>query len=215
VEESTDDAAQELELLRARERQASELRDSLAQQLFAIGARAQRWRTTDDPTLLTEALCEVGHIAAAAGREVRDTRIGAAPEPEPRTSFEAALERSVEAIARDARCRIVVTRDGVARRLGADAQTLLLDTAREALRLLAVPGWTRLAVAHIRYGTASVSLSVQAEYLGAGPATDILETLRHRAETLRGTLRTTREARRGAVILDLPLDWQREPPCAL
>jgi hypothetical protein len=180
------------------------LHDSLAQQLFAIGITAARWRADGDPARLRAALREIEQAAARAGRELRAARLDA-EETATSSGFELELHREARAIARRAGARVAVTRDGTPIRPGVEVHRLLLDTAREVLGVVVERRRARLAVAHIRYAHETIALSLQAEDPLYATATCDLGRLRARALHLRGTLVETPDATGMPVVrLELP-----------
>jgi hypothetical protein len=166
------------------------LHDSLAQQLFAIGVTAERWRGDEDPVRLRTALAQIVEMAAQARRELRDARADA-EEAAASSPFEVELHREARAIARRAGSRIAVTRDGTPFHPGVEVHRLMLDTAREVLGVVVERRRARLAVAHVRYARDCISLSLQGEDALFATAACDLGTLRARALTLRGTLEET------------------------
>lgn len=201
----------ELERLRERERLATQLHDSVAQMLFAIGVAAQYSRDQRDPDTLLATIGEIEATAAEARSELRDAihRLGDSPEE---MAFEARLDGELALFERTSGCTVRVARAGTPRALPEPAERLILETALEGLRNAVKYAAAKLAVVFLRYAPGGVVLTVQTELVGSlrlpadGSGTGAgLAQLKRRAEQLRGDLAlTTDDAELKVLRLELP-----------
>ena len=201
----------ELERLRERERLATELHDSVAQMLFAIGVAARYSRDQRDPDVLLATLDEIDATAAEARSELRDAiqRLGAAPEE---LAFEARLEGELALFERTSGCTVRIARNGAPRALPEPTERLILDTALEGLRNAVKYAAAKLAIVFLGYGPDGITLAIQTELVGScrphaeGAGTGAgLAHLERRAEALRGALTlTTGDAELKVLRLELP-----------
>ena len=156
--------ARERELAALRERQAlaSELHDSVAQALFAIGIAAQHSREATDDTIVVEKLREIETAAATARSELREAlaRLTQAPQS---IRFEAVFEAELRLFEHRTGRRVWITRHGEPRDLAPQAEALLIDSVREGLRNAAKHAQGPAVLAHLRYAEAGVLLSLQTE----------------------------------------------------
>ncbi|HEV2376384.1 MAG TPA: histidine kinase [Streptosporangiaceae bacterium] len=188
----------ELALLRDRQRLATQLHDSVAQMLFAIGVAAHYSRRQDDPAALAAALAEIEATAAQARSELRAT-LHRLSEPAEGLAFGARLAGELSLFERRTGCQVKTTERGERRELPLPVEELVIDTALEGLRNAVKYGAARAAVVHLAYEPGSVTLVVAAgseevqplhphgcTSTGAG-----LALLRQRAAQLRGSLELT------------------------
>lgn len=202
----------ELAVLRQRQRLATELHDSVAQMLFAIGVAAHYSRQVRDPSVLASALEEIETTAAQARSELRASlhRLSQPPEG---LAFEARLAGEVRLFERTSGCQVKITGRGERRELTQPVEDLLLDTAMEGLRNAVKYAHAKLAVLHLAYGQDGMTLVLQAgtattpqpctgDQAGTGAG---LALLRERAAQLRGTLELTGDPTGHKVLrLELP-----------
>ncbi len=205
---------QEIELatLRERQRLATQLHDSVAQLLFAIGVSAHYARRQHDRTALVAALAEIEATAADARTELRSTLHELSRQPEG-LAFEARLAGEVRLFERISGCRVRITHRGERRELPPPVEDLLVDTAMEGLRNAVKYVRADVAVLHLAYGPESIVLVLQAGPVAltvpgpdgpTGTGTG-LAMLRLRAANLRGALELATGAGGGKVLrLELP-----------
>ena len=216
----------QVELARLRERQqlATELHDSVAQMLFAIGVAAHYSRQEHDPDALARVLHEIEVTAASARRELRDALQHLARSPDG-VALEARLAGEVRLAERLTGCRVTVSRRGDPRQLPEPVETLVVDTVLEGVRNATKHGGATVAVAHLRYEERVVTMTLQTDQqVVAEPAWPAagsgagLAMLRSRAEQLRGTLEVVENPGEGSILrLELPvhppiLPWTAGPP---
>jgi signal transduction histidine kinase len=211
----------ELAVLQERQRLASQLHDSVAQMLFAIGVAAHYAREQQDPAVLVAALDEIDATAADARSELR-TALHRLSQPPQGLAFEARLAGDVRLFAEATGCWVRIIRRGERRDLPQPVEDLLIDTAMEGLRNAVKYAHATLAVVQLRYRPDEVILVLQAEFptvplpaSGAGSGTGAgLALLRGRAEQLRGALHLTDDPAGHKVLrLELPARsvWGTEP----
>lgn len=186
----------ELAVLRERQALASDLHDSVAQSLFAIGVAAQHSRETNDPAIIEEKLREIEATASVARTELRDTlaRLSRTPHA---VAFEALFEAELRLFERRTGRRVWITRHGEPRDVGQPCEQLLIDSVREGLTNAAKHAATHTVLAHLAYQPGCVLLSLQTELgqpatprraepaLAAGSG---LSILRERTERFGGAL---------------------------
>jgi signal transduction histidine kinase len=185
----------ELAVLRERQALASELHDSVAQSLFAIGIAAQTSAEGNDPELLARKLEEIEQVAARAGSELRTAlaRLSRAPE---RVAFEARFEAELRLFERRTGRRVGITRHGEPRDLGRLSEQLLIDSVREGLANAAKHSHGEVVLAHLGYQPECVLLSLQTELQASETAQPKslmapgsgLSILRERTEHMGGAL---------------------------
>lgn len=158
----------ELAVLRERQALASELHDSVAQSLFAIGVAAQHSREANDPAIIEEKLREIEATASVARTELRHTlaRLSRTPDA---VAFEALFEAELRLFERRTGGRVWITRHGEPRDVGQPCEQLLIDSVREGLTNAAKHAAGHVVLAHLAYQPGCVLLSLQTE-VGA-PAT--------------------------------------------
>jgi signal transduction histidine kinase len=202
----------ELAMLRDRQRLATELHDSVAQMLFAIGAAARYSRRQQDPAVLTAALEEIETIAAQARTDLRAS-LQRLSQPSEGLAFEARLAGEVRLFERITGCRVRITGRGQRRELCQPIEDLLIDAALEGLRNAVKHTGAQVAILHLAYEQDAVALVLQAEFQAAQPrhaegpvgASTGLELLRQRATQLRGAMELTSDSASHAVLrLELP-----------
>jgi len=182
----------ELAVLRERQRLATQLHDSVAQMLFAIGVAARYSRQLGDPAALTAVLAEIEATAAHARSELRAS-LHRLSEPAEGLAFEARLAGEARLFERTRGCRVRITGRGQRRDLAQPVEDLLIDTALEGLRNAVKYAQADVAVLHLAYEPDGVALVLQAGgqpgnahgQVGTGAG---LGLLRQRAAQLRGTL---------------------------
>jgi signal transduction histidine kinase len=193
----------ELAILRERQALASELHDSVAQSLFAIGVAAQHSRETNDPSILHEKLYEIEATATLARSELRNAlaRLSQAPRA---VGFEALFEAELRLFERRTGRRVWITRHGEPRDLGRPSERLLIDSLREGLTNAAKHTSGQIVLAHLAYQPASVLLSLQTE-LGppAAPGVDRRRELAMAPGSGLSILRERAERSGGALTLDI------------
>ncbi len=202
----------ELAVLRERQRLATQLHDSVAQMLFAIGVAAHYARGQRDPAVLAAALDEIDATAADARSELR-TALDRLSRPSDGLAFEARLAGEVRLFARASGCRVRIIRRGERRDLPQPVEDLLVDAALEGLRNAVKYAHAKLAIVHLSYRPDGVAMVLQAEFVaawtgqrGAGYGTGSgLALLRQRADHLGGTLVLIDDASGHKVLrLELP-----------
>lgn len=184
----------ELAVLRERQALATELHDSVAQSLFAIGIAAQRSREAADPSVLEEKLAQIEATATAARSELRTAlaRLTRAPHG---VGFEALFEAELRLFERRTGRRVWITRHGEPRDIGHLSEELLIDSVREGLTNAAKHAHGLVVLAHLAYQPTQVLLSLQTEVEVPGQTTSAerttgsgLSILRKRTERLGGAL---------------------------
>ena len=152
----------ELAVLRERQALASELHDSVAQSLFAIGIAARQSRETGDPAVLEEKLEQIEVTAGAARSELRTTlaRLSRAPHA---LAFEALFEAELRLFERRTGRSVWITRHGEPRDLSGPSEELLIDSVREGLTNAAKHAHGAVVLAHLAYRPTRVVLSLQTE----------------------------------------------------
>jgi len=201
----------ELAMLRDRQRLATELHDSVAQMLFAIGVAARYSRQQRDPAIVTAALEEIETTAAQARNELR-TALHRLSHPAEGLGFEARLAGELRLFERMTGCQVTMTERGERRELTQPIEDLLIDTALEGLRNAVKYAHAQVALLHLAYQDNAVTLVLQSEgpperelssgHAGTGAG---LALLRERATQLRGTLElTSRPAGHKVLRLELP-----------
>ncbi|HEY5987924.1 MAG TPA: histidine kinase [Streptosporangiaceae bacterium] len=203
----------ELAMLRDRQRLATELHDSVAQMLFAIGVAARYSRQQHDPAMLAAALEEIETTAAQARSELR-TALRRLSHSAEGLAFEARLAGELRLFERITGCHVTLTERGERRELAQPIEDLLIDTALEGLRNAVKYARAQIALLHLAYADGAVRLVVQSE---GPPGHDALSSdhastgaglalLRERATQLRGTLELTNHPAGHKVLrLDLPV----------
>jgi signal transduction histidine kinase len=209
----------ELALLRERQRLATQLHDSVAQMLFAIGVAAHYARGQRDPAVLAAALDEIDATAADARTELRAAlhRLSRTPDG---LAFEARLAGEVRLFSHATGCEVRILRRGEPRELAQPVEDLLLDTAREGLRNAVKYAGARLALLHLSYRPDTVVLVLQADVAAPAPPAPLghgtgtgLALLRRRAAELRGTMELTDDdAGQKTLRLELPTRPAGEAP---
>lgn len=210
----------ELAALRDRQRLATQLHDSVAQMLFAIGVAAHYARRQGDPAALTAALEEIESTAAQARSELRAS-LHRLTQPAEGLAFEARLAGEARLFERTSGCRVRITGRGERRDIPQPIEDLLIDAALEGLRNAVKYAQAQVAILHLAYQQDAVVLvlraGVQARRLAhPGPEDSTgtgagLALLRQRAAQLRGTLALTSDAAGHTVLhLELPTRpfWQ-------
>ncbi|MHB8694431.1 MAG: sensor histidine kinase [Solirubrobacteraceae bacterium] len=204
----------ELAVLRERQRLATELHDSVAQMLFAIGVAAERSRQERDPDIVAGLLEEIQATAALGRKELRETlaKLNRAPEG---LAFEALFEAELRLFERQLGSRVWLTRRGEPQELSRPAEELLIDALREGACNAIKHGGGGLTHVSLSYEADRVVLSLQTELTrtqtstirsmtvapGAG-----LGVLSERAERLHGGLELSIDGDRVAVLrLELPV----------
>jgi signal transduction histidine kinase len=213
----------ELAMLRDRQHLATDLHDSVAQMLFAIGVAAHYARQQDDPAALTAALEEIEATAAQARRDLRAS-LRRFSQPADGLAFEARLAGEARLFERTTDCRVVITGRGERRDIPQPVEDLLIDTALEGLRNAAKYAHAQVALLHLAYQQDAIALTLQAGPQAVCPvsygATDLAGTgtglwlLRQRVDQLRGTLELTCDQDRQTVLrVELPTrpHWQSPP----
>jgi GAF domain-containing protein len=193
----------ELAVLRERQALASELHDSVAQSLFAIGVAAQRSREADDPAIVEERLQEIEATATHARNELRTAlaRLSHAPHA---VAFEALFEAELRLFERRTGRRVWITRHGEPRDLGQPSEELLIDSVREGLTNAAKHALGQVVLAHLAYQPHCVLLSLQTEVGPArAPRVDRRRELALAPGSGLGILRERTERFGGALELDL------------
>ena len=157
--------ARERELAALRERQAlaTELHDSVAQALFAIGIAAQHSREATDPSVIEEKLREIEEAAAAARSDLREalSRLTRAARG---VRFEASFEAEVRLFEHRTGRQVWITRHGEPRDLAPASEDVLIASVREGLRNAAKHAQGPLVLAHLTYTADAVLLSLQTEF---------------------------------------------------
>ena len=212
---------QEIELatLRERQRLATQLHDSVAQLLFAIGVSAHYGQRQQDPAALAAALAEIEATAANARTELRST-LHRLNRPGEGLAFEARLAGEVRLFERTCGCRVRLTGRGDRRELPPPVEDLLVDTAMEGLRNAVKYARAEVAVLHLAYRPDGVALVLQSGQGSLAPPADApvgtgtgLAMLRLRAAQLRGALELTDDPGGGKVLsLDVPTRSGPVPP---
>jgi signal transduction histidine kinase len=152
----------ELAVLRERQALASELHDSVAQSLFAIGVAAQHSREANDPAIIEEKLREIEATATQARSELRSALARLSHTPHA-VAFEALFEAELRLFERRTGRRVWITRHGEPRDLGRPSEELLIDSVREGLTNAAKHASGQVLLAHLAYQRGSVLLSLQTE----------------------------------------------------
>ena len=188
--------ARELAGLRERQRLATELHDSVAQSLFAIGVEARRMRgDTGLPETVTEALIGIDRIAGQAGDMLRNTLHAAARIPE-HVALEIAIAEEVARFEDNTGSAVIVTYGGGAPSLTPLAEQLILDTVREGLCNIAKHARAESVLIHLRSDPDRVAVFVQDDGValavepdGRRPAGGTgIALLRHKARALGATV---------------------------
>lgn len=205
----------ELAMLRDRQRLATELHDSVAQMLFAIGVAARYSRHRSDPHALVAALEEIEATAAQARSDLRAS-LRRLSQPAEGLAFEARLAGEVRLFERTTGCRVKISGRGERRDLAQPVEDLLIDTALEGLRNAVKYQRAEAAIVHLAYQPDSVLLVLRAEAQAirlalhsdanadSGTGTG-LALLRERATQLRGSLELTSAPDGHRVLrIDLP-----------
>lgn len=213
----------ELAMLRDRQRLATQLHDSVAQMLFAIGVAAHYARQQNDPAALTAALEEIETTAAQARGELRASlhQLSQAVEG---LAFEARLAGEARLIERTTGCRVRITGRGERRDIAQPIEDLLIDTALEGLRNAVKHSHAQVAILHLAYQQETVALVLQAgtqavrpkhpgdkDHVGPGAG---LALLRQRVAQLHGTLELTCDSAGHTVLrVELPTrpSWENLP----
>ncbi len=211
----------ELAMLRDRQRLATQLHDSVAQMLFAIGVAAHCARQQGDPAALTAALEEIETTAAQARSELRAS-LHRLSQPADGLAFEARLAGEARLFERTTGCRVAITGRGERHDIPQPIEDLLIDTALEGLRNAVKYAQAQVAILHLAYQQDAVMLVLQAgtqamrpmhpgdkDHAGTGAG---LALLRQRAAQLRGALELTCDsAGHTALRLELPTRpfWER------
>jgi signal transduction histidine kinase len=205
----------ELELLRERQRLASELHDSVAQMLFSIGVAAHYSRGKQDPVDLLATLQEIETTAAAARRQLRETleHLGRSDEG---IGFEARLEGEIRLFERRCGCRVRTIHRGERRELPRPVESLVLDTVGEGLRNASKHDQATVAVVSLVYEPGGISLVLQndgstdaepesgaSSWLGSGSGSG-LSLLRQRADQLGGALELLSDRGMRVLRLEVP-----------
>jgi len=211
----------ELAMLRDRQRIATQLHDSVAQMLFAIGVAAHHARQQGDPAALTAALEEIENTAAQARSELRAS-LHRLSQPADGLAFEARLAGEARLFERTSGCRVKITGRGERRDIPQPIEDLLIDTALEGLRNAVKYAHAQIAIVHLAYQHDAVTLVLQADTLVLQVGTQTLRPahpgekdhagtgaglalLRQRAAQLRGTLELTCDSAGHTVLrVELP-----------
>jgi signal transduction histidine kinase len=211
----------ELAVLRERQRLATELHDTVAQMLFAIGVAAHYSRGQRDPDVLAATLDEIDMTAADARSELR-AALHRLSEPPEGLAFGARLAGEVRLFSRASGCSVRITCQGDRRELPQPVEDLLVDATLEGLRNAVKYAHATVALVHLVYRPDEVTLVLRTEFpvtpapvaqAGSGTGTG-LALLRRRAGHLRGTLELADDASGHKVLrLELPTraDWGRLP----
>lgn len=164
----------ELAMLRDRQRLATQLHDSVAQMLFAIGVAAHYARQQHDPDALAAALEEIETTAALARSELRAS-LHQLSQPAEGLAFEARLAGEVRLFERMTGCRVKITDRGERRELAQPVEDLLVDTGLEGLRNAVKYAHARVAILHLAYEQDAVRLVLQADTVepAGGPDTHV------------------------------------------
>jgi signal transduction histidine kinase len=206
---------QELELAMLRERQcmATQLHNSVAQMLFAIGVAARHARQQRDPGALSAALEEIESTAAQARSELRAS-LHRLSQPPAGLAFEARLAGEARLFERTTGCQLTITAQGERRDMPQPIEDLAIDAALEGLRNAVKYGRAQVAALHLAYGDHAVTLALRADQQDlrasqsagqGGSGTGVgLALLRQRAAQLRGVLELTCDSA-GCTVLRLEL----------
>lgn len=211
----------EISRLRERERLATQLHDSVAQRLFAIGAVARATSSRRGVDSLIAALDEIAAVTREAQSELRGAVVRLTDHPE-HVAFEARLLGDLRLLERTAHCRATLVRTGTVRPLPQDVEDLVLDTALEGARNAIKHRHARAVSVSLDYAPERLWLEVRENGLrsdGASAASSVepdgeepstsgagLQVLRVRAARLRGALTLDLGAGgRSSLRLELPL----------
>ena len=186
----------ELAALRERQRLATELHDSVAQSLFAIGVEVRRLHGESGlPESVTNALVGIDRIVGQAGEKLRDTLHTAARIPDD-VALEIAIEKETRGFEESTGCGVIVTYSGGVPCLPGLAEQLILDTVREGLCNVAKHARAASVLVHLRSNPDQVAVFVQDD--GSPPATQSdggrpaagtgIALLRHKARALGGSV---------------------------
>jgi signal transduction histidine kinase len=211
----------ELAMLRDRQRMATQLHDSVAQMLFAIGVAAHHARQQADPGALTAALEEIETTAAQARSELRAS-LYRLSQPIEGLAFEARMAGEARLFERTTGCHVTITAQGERRDMPQPIEDLVIDAALEGMRNAFKYGRARVAELHLAYAHHAVTLVLKAgqQIIRADRAADQsgsgtgagLALLRQRAAQLRGTMELTCDVAGYTVLrLELPTSpmWER------
>ena len=188
--------ARELAALRERQRLATQLHDSVAQALFAIGVEARRVRgDLELPESVMEALMGIDRIAGQAGEMLRDTLHAAARIPD-HVALEIGIAEEVAGFEADTGCAVIVTHAGGTPSLSALAEQVVLDTVREGLCNIAKHAQAESVLIHLRSEPDRVAVFVQDDGVADGTQPEGgrpsggtgIALLRHKARALGGTV---------------------------
>ncbi len=186
----------ELAALRERQRLATELHDSVAQALFAIGVEVRRLGADSGlPESVTSALNGIDRIAGQAGERLRETLHDAARIPD-HVALGIAIAKESARFEENTGCGVIVTYAGGVPSLSALAERLILDTVREGLCNVAKHAQAESVLIHCRSEPQHVAVFVQDDGVSRKDDSDGtpsvagtgIALLRHKALALGGTV---------------------------
>ena len=158
----------ELERMNERQRLATELHDSVAQSLFAIGVEVKRSRDEPGGEAIQAALDRIQVLAASASSELRD-RLRVMSEVPEVFALESVIEAEARQCEQDTGATVKIIRRGELQGLPELHEELICNTVREGLRNATKHARADLILIHLRYSESEVRVAIQTECTGPAP----------------------------------------------
>lgn len=152
----------QLERLNERQRLATELHDSVAQSLFAIGVEVNRSRDQRDEAVIQGALDKIQSLAASASSELR-SRLKLISEVPEVVAVESVVEAEARLCEQDTGATVRIIRRGELHRLPELYEELICNTVREGLRNAAKHAHAQLILIHLCYSEPEIRVAIQTE----------------------------------------------------
>lgn len=152
----------ELERMNERQRIATELHESVAQSLFAIGVEVNHSRDQRDENVAQGALERIQSLAASASSELR-SRLKLISEVPEVFAVESVVEAEARQCEQSTEATVKIIRRGELRRLPELHEELICGTVREGLRNAAKHAQAKFILIHLCYSESEIRVAIQTE----------------------------------------------------
>lgn len=158
----------ELERMNERQRLATELHDSVAQSLFAIGVEVNHSRDQRNEKVVQAALERIQSLAASASSELR-SRLRLISEVPEMFAVESVVEAEARQCEQSTGATVKIIRRGELPRLPEPHEELICNTVREGLRNAAKHAQAQFILIHLCYSESEIRVAIQTESAGSEP----------------------------------------------
>lgn len=155
----------ELERLNERQRLATELHDSVAQSIFAIGVEVNRPRNRQDWNAVQATMARIQTLAASASSELRNS-LKAMSDAQEGFALESVIETEARQCEQVTGAKVKVIQRGERQKLPTLHEELICNAAREGLRNAVKHAKADLILIHLCFFESEVRVAIQSEVIG-------------------------------------------------